>query len=774
MTATSSDAAARPQGGGASVVPEALRLAEGVALRGISSGSGLRDAPGLVVRSDGQMLQVTPVLYRLLEAVSEQPGAPREQLAAGLGRRLGRAVPPHVLDELVRRLVPLGVLAGTEAALSHTANPLLALRHKVVVSDPKMTARLASTLTFLFHPVVVVVGLCGFLVAVWVALVVEGLAQASRQTIESPGVLLVLFAFTVVSAGLHELGHAAACRARGGKPGTMGAGLYLAWPAFYTDVNDSYRLDRRSRLLVDLGGLWVNAVLAAGLVAAWLLTSWSPLLLGVVIQVVLMLRQLAPVIRADGYHILADLTGVPDLFAHIKPTLLGLLPWRWRTASPLRRRARLAVTAWVLLVVPLLALGALGALLSLPRLATSTLTAVTARATGLGSDARQAHWLAMSAHALAIGLLILPVVAMTLMVAQVGRRFVRWIVRTGSESRPKAVRNGLVAAFVLASLAWVWWPVGQWTPIRTDERGTLVSEVRQLPTLLGRPGGEPNPDMLSSRYQPALALVPRGGGATLLLSRTSTGRSLATYVGGPAGAHVPARTFPFQLPSALSGPNTQQTVALGLRDGGVVYDVAVAMVRVDGTAPAMPRNEAWALAACARCTTVAVSFQVVFVLGQGTAVMPVNAAVAANGNCLACATAALAVQLVASVPAHIDPAVEGNIQSALAGLSGLGNYGSDVSGVLAQVSAVRNQVVSILTSAGIPVQQTGVTPTEDPRATASADPSSSNPAAATTPSSDPTETPAPTDSGAAAPSDAPGATGTPGPTDTPGAQPSPS
>ena len=39
-------------------------------------------------------------------------------------------------------------------------------------------------------------------------------------------------------------------------------GLYMVWPAFYTDVTDSYRLPRRDRLRVDLGGLYFNAIVA--------------------------------------------------------------------------------------------------------------------------------------------------------------------------------------------------------------------------------------------------------------------------------------------------------------------------------------------------------------------------------------------------------------------------------------------------------------------------------------------------------------------------------
>ena len=46
----------------------------------------------------------------------------------------------------------------------------------------------------------------------------------------------------------------------GPRPGAMGAGLYIVWPAFYTDVTDTYRLGRGGRLRTDLGGLYFNAV----------------------------------------------------------------------------------------------------------------------------------------------------------------------------------------------------------------------------------------------------------------------------------------------------------------------------------------------------------------------------------------------------------------------------------------------------------------------------------------------------------------------------------
>src|SRR4051794_22273240 len=151
----------------------------------------------------------------------------------------------------------------------------------------------------------------------------------------------------------------------------MGAGIYMVWPAFYTDVTDAYRLPRRDRLRVDLGGLYFNAVVAVATMGVWLAVRVDALLLLIGLQLMLMVKQLSPVIRADGYHILADATGVPDLYAHIGPTLRRLMPGRHREPSALSGRARVLVTAWVLIVVPILLALALGALLLFPRLVAS-------------------------------------------------------------------------------------------------------------------------------------------------------------------------------------------------------------------------------------------------------------------------------------------------------------------------------------------------------------------------------------------------------------------
>ena len=90
----------------------------------------------------------------------------------------------------------------------------------------------------------------------------------------------------------------------------------------------------------------------------WYYTGWDALLLLVATQVMQMVQQLLPLLRFDGYHLLADLAGVPDLYHRIRPTLLGLLPHRWSDPENrvLKPWTRAVITFWVLVTIPMMAL----------------------------------------------------------------------------------------------------------------------------------------------------------------------------------------------------------------------------------------------------------------------------------------------------------------------------------------------------------------------------------------------------------------------------------
>ncbi len=351
--------------------PDVPVRADGVQLLGETKGSGYREAPSLVRRADGQTLQLTPLLYLILDAIDGERGLAdiAERASAGSGRLVSADNVRTLIDS---QLLPLGLLQLADGSQPEVkkANPLLGMRFRYSVTDPERTRKLTAPFAVLFNPLIVVAVTAAFLAICWWVLMVKGLASATHEAFANPALVLLVVAVTVLSAGFHEFGHAAAARRGGATPGAMGAGLYLIWPAFYTDVTDSYRLGRGGRIRTDLGGLYFNAIVAVAIMGIWWATGFDALLLVVVTQLIQMVRQLLPLVRFDGYHILADATGVPDLFQRIKPTLLSLLPWRPAdpAAQVLKPWARTAVTVWVLVTVPLLIFSLVMMVISLPRL----------------------------------------------------------------------------------------------------------------------------------------------------------------------------------------------------------------------------------------------------------------------------------------------------------------------------------------------------------------------------------------------------------------------
>lgn len=707
--------------------------APGVELLGEQPDSGYTETRCAVRRVDGQVIQVTSLLYRLLEAVDGRRGL--AELAHELSRSCGKEVAPEDVDFLLaEKLVPLGLVCGPDRAAVPAGKPLplLALRWKVVVADPEATRRLTAPFAVLFRPSIVVPVLAAFAVSAWWVLFRQGVASGVRQAFDSPGLLLAAFALILVSAGWHEFGHAAACRAAGATPGAMGAGLYMVWPAFYTDVDDSRRLGRGGRLVVDLGGLYFNAVAAVAFTAVWLVVRADALLLVVAAQFLLMVRQLAPVIRADGYHILSDLVGVPDLFQHMKPTLVGMLPANWGKPQPLRPAARWVVRAWVLIVVPLLLWLFVLAVLLLPRLVATAWTGVSEHGGALVSRSADGDPVGAVAALLKAASLVLPVAATTYMVTRVVRRSVRRV-WSSTDGRPVA-RSALsvVAAAVIVFVALAWWPAGQYKPVSADENLTVTNllNVRDVHEPAFRP-------IAGVKPVAGYALVPRDGSdaPTVLLTRAANGSLQVIHtVGDDRGV-----AFPFTLP-APPGDGDNQALAVNTEDGTVVYDVAVALVWVTDGAPVDNRNEAYALASCTACTTVAVSFQVVLVVGQTDVVAPVNIAVAANDACVSCSTGALAVQLVVTLLDMPSEELQARIDAALDGLDLDGI--TDLAGLYTEVQGVQTEILTLLSDAGLIAD----VPPSSATAGAVVTTSSSLPGGTSSTTSSTTEGPATTDS----------------------------
>ena len=554
MSATADRPAARAASA-PSDPPRALARAEGLELLGEVSGSGYKAGSRLARRADGQMVQLGPLMYGLLEVADGERDL--DALAAAMSERIGRRVGPEHVAKIGGRLAAQGLLAGYEDKAPPRSNPLLSLRWKVLFTDPRITRAITRPFELLFRPWVLLPALLGFLVVCWFVLIHKGVAAATADAFSRPELLLLVLGLTVASAAFHEIGHAAACRYGGGKPGGIGAGIYLVWPAFYTDVTDAYRLPRGSRLRTDLGGIYFNAFVAVLTLGIWLATGIEALLLLIAVQMLEIVKNLSPVIRADGYHILSDATGVPDLYAHMGPTLKRLLPWKRHEPTALKGWARVFVTGWVLIIVPILLAMAFSAILLFPKLAASAWES----GSGLISQMGDQDALGVATGIFRLIALALPVMGVALimqrLVTSTGKKAWGW-----SDGRPP--RQALVltgTAALVALLAWTWWPSGQYQPVRPTDDGTLVGAFRtaSAPVATARPAGVLAPAPLAPGRHLAVALIPRGGPTeehpalyvvnggdkddkpTILVSPKAPDARKAPALDGPAGSPAGAR-----------------------------------------------------------------------------------------------------------------------------------------------------------------------------------------------------------------------------------------
>src|SRR3954470_16298297 len=102
----------RPAASPAAAEQAPLGRVDGLELLGTVSGSGYKEGAALVRRADGQMVQLGPLMYALLDAIDGKRH--HAALADAVTERLGRRLEPDQVTVLGEKLSEQGLLAGSE------------------------------------------------------------------------------------------------------------------------------------------------------------------------------------------------------------------------------------------------------------------------------------------------------------------------------------------------------------------------------------------------------------------------------------------------------------------------------------------------------------------------------------------------------------------------------------------------------------------------------------------------------------------------------------
>lgn len=132
------------------------------------------------------------------------------------------------------------------------------------------------------------------------------------------GFALYVLCLAVVKI-FHELGHAYTATRYGCRVPTMGIAMVVMVPMLYSDTSDAWKLTSRcQRAAIGAAGMVVECALAALAIFAWnffddgvarslmFIVATTSLMVGVAIN-------LSPLMRFDGYYVLSDWLGLPNL-----------------------------------------------------------------------------------------------------------------------------------------------------------------------------------------------------------------------------------------------------------------------------------------------------------------------------------------------------------------------------------------------------------------------------------------------------------------------------
>lgn len=482
------------------------RLAAGVELIGEFEDSGFKEAPFIARRADGQVVQLPKMLFHLAEQIDGE--ASFEQIAQSFSHVIERQVQADDVRMLIEeQLRPLGIVAqhadGDEIELNKS-DPLLALKFRTAVIPDSAVRSLTTLFRPLFLPPVIVVAVAGMLGLDGWLFFVHGVSQSLRHTLYQPGLMLMLIGGVVLATAFHEIGHATACRYGGAKPGVMGVGIYIVWPAFYTDITDAYRLGKWGRLRTDVGGMYFNVIFALTIAALYAVTSFEPLLLLVVLQNFAIIQQSLPLLRLDGYYILSDLTGVPDIFLRIRPVLASFIPGRptEERVTELKDWVRVVVSVYVLFIVAFLLLTVLALVINLPRIVATGYDSAALHYQAIGPAFSHGKTPTGVLDIIQTLFLALPGAGLAYTAVRVSRRTATGAFRWSSGQPARQVILGVSGAAAVTVAVLSWWPNGEYRPIQPGERGTLVGFVQQLRAL---PTGRPS---LTAQRQQQLGGAP--------------------------------------------------------------------------------------------------------------------------------------------------------------------------------------------------------------------------------------------------------------------------
>lgn len=306
-------------------------------------------------------IRLSPSAYHLLQSINS--GISYSALAERLSGQQGRAVSAEEVEtahlHVLKRVEEIERKAGGTPSGFWFHIELLSEKTVGLIARPLSVAfRMPVTL-----PLLGVIG-----VAVWLVASNRMLVNVMPYLTQYPETFWKGYGLFMLSLIFHEFGHASACARYGATTSGIGFTTYLIYPALYSDVSAAWHLKCRQRVVVDVGGVFFQLVVGAVYVFLYALYGWNSFRVAALMILANCLFSMNPILKFDGYWIVADALGVTNLSqqpqrilryvsARLRGREVAKLPWKPAVTAVLSVYTFVSLTFWLyflLMLAPLL------------------------------------------------------------------------------------------------------------------------------------------------------------------------------------------------------------------------------------------------------------------------------------------------------------------------------------------------------------------------------------------------------------------------------------
>jgi putative peptide zinc metalloprotease protein len=248
-----------------------------------------------------------------------------EALQQRVEAELGSTVSPEVLEQFIEQLRRLGLLQTDQpVVLGHTplhqrvAGSPLYIRLKALDPD-RLFSRLVGKVWFFFTPAFVALSAVLFVAAAGVTISSwDEFVRDVGRLYRFDAFLLAWVTMLLVTTA-HEFAHGLTCKRFGGEVHEIGFLLLYFQPAFYCNISDAWLFPEKSRRLwVTFAGAFLEMFVWSLATLTWWITdtdNWVSFLALIVMATsgIKSFFNMNPLIKLDGYYLLSDYLGIPNL-----------------------------------------------------------------------------------------------------------------------------------------------------------------------------------------------------------------------------------------------------------------------------------------------------------------------------------------------------------------------------------------------------------------------------------------------------------------------------